>query len=172
MERSNGPTVWQAVNLIIQISQILFNRLFWQSPCWTFVETWHGTQLCTQPKLRTKDAFIAPMSPSSGEWKGLDEKSLEKSTSNLHPKSLTWNLKNYDFKKYNFFFWGDNFSIGQMLVFVGYISVSIVIDLAALPPHLQGRCYRQWKTHRNSMSEHSFCFKTQAKGKLQVEVWN
>ena len=75
--------------------------------------------------------------------KGLDEKSLEKSTSNLHPKSLTWNLKNYDFKKYNFFFWGDNFSIGQMLVFVGYISVSIVIDLAALPPHLQGRCYRQ-----------------------------
>ena len=56
----------------------------------------------------------------------------------------------------NFFwgFWGIHFQ-GQMLVFVGYISVSI--SLAALPPNLQGGATAN-ETHIHNTSEQSVLF--------------
>ena len=127
------PTVWQSVNMT-KLPDFVSQTSLEKSPCWIFVEAWHETQFCIRPELRTKEGVYGT-DVSQLRWrKGLAERSLDKSTSNLHLRSLTWNLKNDVFNKYDFF-WGIHFQ-GQMLVFVVYISVSI--NLAALPPNFQG----------------------------------
>ena len=97
--------------------------------------TWYSA--CIWPDLRTKDGLYRHrcLPAQVSQKKGLAERSFEKSTLHLHLRSLTWNLKNDVFNKYDFFFWGIHFQ-GQMLVFVGYISVSS-INFAAWLPNLQ-----------------------------------
>ena len=104
------------------------------------------------------------MSPSSGGERAWMRKVWRSPLQIYTLKAYTtWNLKNYDFKKYNFFFWGDKFSRSDVGFCGVYHIISVSINLAALPPNLQGGATVKEKHTETAWVNKVLHCKTQAK---------